>query len=153
MRPELRRLKGKRWLRKPAGSSSSPTAAPVHLCSLPSWCLYAPAASRFPALFTRPFNRIKDHFEISVSLVLLISSAFTSLTSFWPGLSSRAWMKMGWSAPLPGFHLASHGASALSSIQLTHTEEQYTAALVLDWHPNKILVQPVEAACGEAGST
>lgn len=31
-RPELRRLKGKRWLRKPAGSSSSsPTAAPVHL--------------------------------------------------------------------------------------------------------------------------
>lgn len=62
-------------------------------------------------------------------------------------------MKMGCSAPLPGFHLASHGARALSSIQLTHTEEQYTAVLVLDWHPNKILVQPVEAACGEAGST
>lgn len=55
---------------------------------------------------------------------------------------------MGWSAPLPGFHLASHGAGALSTVQLTYTE-----ALVLDWHPNQILVQPVEAACGEAGST
>lgn len=122
-RPELRRQKGERWLRKPAGSSSPPTAAPVHLCFLPSWCLCAPAASRFPALFTRPFNCIKDRFEISVSLVLLIGSAFASLTS-WPGLSSRAWMKMGRSAPLPGFHLASHGARALSSIQLSGTQQR-----------------------------
>lgn len=51
---------------------------------------------------------------------------------------------MGCSAPLPGFHLASHGASALS-VPLTYAEEQHTAALVLDGHPNKTLLQPVEA--------
>lgn len=33
-------------------------------------------------------------------------------------------MKMGRSAPLPGFHSASHGARALSSIQLSGTQQR-----------------------------
>lgn len=57
---ELRRPMGKRWLGKQARSSSAPTAAPVHLCLLPGWCLHAPAASPFPALCTHLFYCLKD---------------------------------------------------------------------------------------------